>query len=311
MQGNDLLHELDILHQADEVVGEELDGRHGAHTTRIQSGGMHVAAFHQAEHLPGHAAHYQSFAIEGSGEGIERGHDIGNGAVAMRAGVRSRCRLRFRPNLGIGLLDHLLAEVHADQIVLEDIVIEHVLGRFAEIDDPLGDRRRFDPERHILRIRSAGSVIVAADTADATGNEVSVARVFALHEDAVPAKDGRGAVALDHMLVLEVDLGKNAQAAHDPGDRVPVHFHQVPLLAGNILGRCGNSAHLRSLLWILSVPLREMFSVRPSPVVFSVRPRVVPGGQFRAGMTPLRLFVGGTLGHRAQGTNRAAISANR
>ena len=102
---------------------------------------MHVPAFHQAKHLAGHAAHDQRFAIECTGEGIERGHDVGNGAVAVSAGVRRRRRLRFRPDLGIGLLDHLLAEVHADQIVLEDIVVEHVLGGFAEIDDPLGDRQ--------------------------------------------------------------------------------------------------------------------------------------------------------------------------
>ena len=185
----------------------------------------------------------QSFAIERSGERIERGHDVGDGAVAMRAGVRRRRRLRFRPDLGIGLLDHLLAEVHADQIVLENIVIEHVLGSFAEVDDPLRDRRRLDAERHVLCVGGAGGMVVAADAADAAGDEVSVARIFALHENAVPAKDGRGAVTLDHMLVLEIDLGKDAQAAHDPGDRVPVHFHQVSLFPGNILCRCGDSAH--------------------------------------------------------------------
>ena len=86
-------------------------------------------------------------------------------------------------------------------------------------------------------------MVVAADSADAAGDEVSIARVFALHEDAVPAKDGRGAVTLGHMLVLEVDLGKDAQAAHDSGDRVPVHFHQIPFLARNVSSRCGNSAH--------------------------------------------------------------------
>ena len=75
-------------------------------------------------------------------------------------------------------------------------------------------------------------MIVAADAANAAGDEVGVARIFALHEDAVAAKDRRGAVTLRHMLVLKVDLGKDAQAAHDTGDRVPVHFHQVPLLLG-------------------------------------------------------------------------------
>ena len=72
VQRHDLLHELDVLHQADQVVGEELDGRHGADAAGIERGGMDVAAFHQAEHLARHAAHLQRFAIERAGERIER-----------------------------------------------------------------------------------------------------------------------------------------------------------------------------------------------------------------------------------------------
>ena len=30
-----------------------------------------------------------------------------------------------------------IAEIDADEIVLEDVVVEHVLGSFAEVDDPL------------------------------------------------------------------------------------------------------------------------------------------------------------------------------
>ncbi len=100
-------------------------------------------------------------------------------------------------------------------------------------------------------------MVVAANTADAAGDEVSVARVFALHEDAVPAKNGRGAVTLDHMAVLKVDLGKDAQAAHNASDRVPVHFHQISLFAGNILCRCGNSAH--SIAPLLSQCVAQSF----------------------------------------------------
>ena len=51
VQRHDLLHELDVLHQADQVVGEELDGRHGADAAGIERGGMHVPPFHQAEHF--------------------------------------------------------------------------------------------------------------------------------------------------------------------------------------------------------------------------------------------------------------------
>ena len=72
MQRHDLLHELDILHQADQIVGEELDRGHRADAARIERRRMHVAAFHQAEHLARHAAHLQGFAIERAGERIER-----------------------------------------------------------------------------------------------------------------------------------------------------------------------------------------------------------------------------------------------
>ena len=55
VQRHDLLHELDVLHQADDVVGEELLGRHGADAAGVKRGGMDVPAFHQAEHLARHA----------------------------------------------------------------------------------------------------------------------------------------------------------------------------------------------------------------------------------------------------------------
>src|SRR5439155_12229127 len=97
---------------------------------------------------------------------------------------------------------------------------------------PLAQRRRLDPEGHVLRVDGAGGVVVAADPADAAGDEVRVARVFALHEDAVAAEDMGGAVALRHLAVLEVDLGVDAQAPDDAGDRVPVHLHQLAVLAG-------------------------------------------------------------------------------
>ena len=82
-------------------------------------------------------------------------------------------------------------------------------------------RGRADAERHVLRVGGAGGVIVAADAADAAGDEVGVARIFALHENAVAAEDGRSAVALRHLAVFEIDLGEDAEAADDPGDRDP------------------------------------------------------------------------------------------
>ena len=84
----------------------------------------------------------------------------------MNVGVGSGGLLRLRPNTGVGVLDHLLAKVHADQIFLEDIVIEHVLGRFAEVDDPFAEGRRLNAERHVLGVNGAGGVVVAADAAN-------------------------------------------------------------------------------------------------------------------------------------------------
>ena len=152
VQRHDLLHELDVLHQANQIVGEELNGSHGADAAGIERGRMHVPAFHQAEHLARHAAHRQRLAIEAAGEGIERGHDVGDGAVAVLVGVGRGRMLRFFPDAGIGLLHHLLAEVDADQVVLKDVVVEHVLGGFAEIDDPLSQCGGSNAEGHVLRI---------------------------------------------------------------------------------------------------------------------------------------------------------------
>ena len=146
VQGHDLLHELHILHQAHHVVGEHLDGGNRADAARIERGGMHVAAFHEAEHLAGEAAHGQRLAVELAGERVERGHDVGDGAVAVLVGVGRFLFLRLAPQAGIGLLHHLLAEVDADQVVLKDVVVEHVLGGLAEIDDPLAQIGRRTPK---------------------------------------------------------------------------------------------------------------------------------------------------------------------
>ena len=92
VQRHHLLHELDILHQPHQVVGEELDGGHGADAAGIERGGMHVAAFHQAEHLARHAAHLQRFAIERAGERIQRPHDVGDGADSRAVSACGRLR---------------------------------------------------------------------------------------------------------------------------------------------------------------------------------------------------------------------------
>ena len=64
VQRHALLHELGIAGQADEIIGEELHGGHGADAAGIERGGMHVPAFHQAEHLARVAADVQRLAVE-------------------------------------------------------------------------------------------------------------------------------------------------------------------------------------------------------------------------------------------------------
>jgi hypothetical protein len=83
----------------------------------------------------------------------------------------------------------LLAEVHADQVVLKNIVVEHVFGGFAKVHNPFGDGGWTNAEGHILGVGGAGGVVIATDPANAAGDEVGVARIFALHENAVAAKD--------------------------------------------------------------------------------------------------------------------------
>ena len=230
VQRHDLLHELDVAHQPGQVVGEELDGRDRADPAGVQRRRVDVPALHQAEHLPRVAADVQRLAVEVALQRVQRAHDVADGPVAVVAGVRCLGPVRQLEHARVGLLDHPLAVVHPDQVLLEDVVVEHVLRGLAEVDDPLAQVRRRDAVRHVLGVDRAGGVVVAADAADPAGDEVRVARVLALHEDAVAAEDRRRAVALLDGLLLEVDLGVDAEAADDPGDRVPGHLDDVGAL---------------------------------------------------------------------------------
>jgi hypothetical protein len=100
----------------------------------------------------------------------------------------------------------------------------------SEVDDPIGERRRLHAEGHVLRVDCAGGVIVAADAADPAGDEVGITRILATEEHAVATEDRRGAPALDDPASTEVDLGVNAEAADDPGDRIPRHLDELRLL---------------------------------------------------------------------------------
>ncbi len=156
--------------------------------------------------------------------------------------------LGFRQHAWVRFLYHLLAEVHSHQIVLKYVVVEHILGGLAEIHDPFGDVGRPDSESHVLRIRRTRRMVIAANSANATGNEMRVARVLALHENAVAAENRRGAVAFGHAAVFKVDLGENSQAPYDPGDRIPIHLHQISRLRGGFFVYPCNCAHFSRLL---------------------------------------------------------------
>ena len=241
VQRDDALHELDVAHQPGQVVGEQLDRRRRADAARVQRRRVDVPALHQAEHLAGVAADLQRLAVEVTLERVERPHDVADRLVAVVVGVRGLGVVRPLQHARVGLLDHPLAEVHPDQVLLEDVVVEHVLGGLAEVDDPLAERRRVHAVGHVLVVDRAGRVVVAADPADPAGDEVRVARVLALHEDAVAAEDRRRAVALGDVLLLEVDLGVDAEAADDAGDRVPRHLGEVGLRSAVVGHRCHRS----------------------------------------------------------------------
>ncbi len=195
--------------------------------------------------------------------------------------------------LGIRFLHHLLAEIHADQVVLKDVVVEHVFGGFAEVDDPFGDVRWADAERHVLRVGGARRVIVPANSADAAGDEVGVPRVFAFHENAIAAKNRRRAVALGHSPIFKIDFGENSQATHDPGNRIPVHLHQFAGLRWRIsCVWCGDCAHFpRSFISLIRC---------------LVSSRAIASGEFGTRMPPFRFFVHGVIGEAAQCANGCA-----
>jgi hypothetical protein len=243
VQRDDSLHELHILQQPHEIIVEQLHAGDCPHAAGIQGRGMSVPAFHQAEHLAGKSAHLQRLEIERPLEGIERPHDIGNRAITMQRRIRRRRSLSFGQDRGIRLPDHLLAEVHADQIVLVQAMVEHVLGGLAEVDDPFRQRRRAHPKGHVLRVAGARGVVIAADAANATRDEVGIAGILPLHEHAIATEDRRSAIALGHAAISEVDLGVDTQAADDAGHRVPRHLDQF---GGRHLGGGDGDSLLRS-----------------------------------------------------------------
>ena len=87
-------------------------------------------------------------------------------------------------------------------------------------------------------------MIIAADPADSAGNEVCVAGILVLHEDAVTSKNRGGTVALNDFPVREINLGEDPQTPNDSGDRVPGHLHNVGGLGTLFRGSGGSGFHL-------------------------------------------------------------------
>src|SRR5262249_56286941 len=83
MQGNDPLQELDVLHQPDQIIGEDLMAGHGSHTARVEGRRVRMTAFHQAKHLTSQSAHLQSLAIKLPAERVKRAQNVGGPAEAM------------------------------------------------------------------------------------------------------------------------------------------------------------------------------------------------------------------------------------
>src|SRR5215472_1760727 len=131
------------------------------------------------------------------------GRHLADRAKAVIGRVWRFCLLRELPNSRICFLDHFLAEINAYQIVLEDVVVEHVLGGFTQIGDPFGNRRGLDPIGHILRVNRTGRMIVAADTTDAAGYEMCVTWILAFHEDAVTTEDRGRCMTLGDNAIAE------------------------------------------------------------------------------------------------------------
>jgi len=77
-------------------------------------------------------------------------------------------------------------------------------------------------------------MVIATDTANTAGNKVRVARVLALHKNAVSAEDGRRAVALGDFPSVEINLRKDPKAANDASNRIPIHLDQIFRFAGHL-----------------------------------------------------------------------------
>ncbi len=189
-----------------------------------------MTATEQAVHLARVTRHMQCLKVELAGERVQRPHDVGDRLEAVDVSAGRRRVLGLCQQRRVGLLDHLLAEVDVGHAVVEDRVVEDVVGCLGQVERQVAKRRRLDAVGHVLVQAGARAVVVTADAADPAGDEVRVARIDPLHEDVEAAEDHRCAVALEDLLIGEVDLGVDAEASDDPRDRIPRHLLDHDLL---------------------------------------------------------------------------------
>src|ERR1700724_877612 len=97
---------------------------------------MHMPPFHQAEHFARQPAHLERLTIKLALKWVASCHYLRYPSTPVVLWGWRLSRFCFLPNTRIGFADHFLAEIDADQIVLKNIVIEHVLGRLTQVNDP-------------------------------------------------------------------------------------------------------------------------------------------------------------------------------
>ena len=118
-------------------------------------------------------------------------------------------------------------------------------------------------------------MVIATDPAYAAGDEVTIPRVFVLHEDRVAAEDRRRAMTFEDLLRVEIDFCVDAEAADDSRDRIPRHLNDIaPRSGGFFLGRVTVAIFLP-----------------PNLAIGSVVAGCVSGGDFTPPVSPPRLFV--------------------
>ena len=77
---------------------------------------------------------------------------LGDGLIPVFVRVRrGGCAAPLIPHARVRFLHHLFAEVHANQIVLVEVVVKHVLGGLAQVDHPLAEGGWAHAERRHLR----------------------------------------------------------------------------------------------------------------------------------------------------------------